>query len=323
MEWHINDLSLNGQFADYHQVRTSIELILQLRLRYRYLYNNLYTSRQLSSRQATATANLQQAIIGTQDKRFISLALQWIGKSGPFWDDHRQSHEYDHFEFMGEEVTDQGLGEAARRILANIESKVFSFRGLQRFELTPLSVQYGFSGDNLDPVLVHNDWHIEQLEVALQTTKGIECWKDVREEIIHRFDGIQFSGTVMDGLYSMPFSRVVTDRIFELLRILNRLVEETTIGSGFSPIGEEIWRNNFAGAAAGKIPLFKPESKNNQREFEAELTFVDPENPEKTIFCHWHGKIQTPQIRIHFEWPRPKNQREIKVVYIGPKITKG
>lgn len=52
------------------------------------------------------------------------------------------------------------------------------------------------------------------------------------------------------------------------------------------------------------------------------MTFSDPSPTGKKLFCPWHGKIKTPQFRIHFEWPRPAGQREIKVVYIGPKITK-
>jgi hypothetical protein len=53
------------------------------------------------------------------------------------------------------------------------------------------------------------------------------------------------------------------------------------------------------------------------------MSFVDPENPAKKFFCPWHGKIQTPQFRIHFEWPIPAHQQRLKVLYIGPKITKG
>ncbi len=28
-----------------------------------------------------------------------------------------------------------------------------------------------------------------------------------------------------------------------------------------------------------------------------------------SLLCPWHGKIKTPQFRIHFEWPRPAGQR--------------
>ncbi len=58
-------------------------------------------------------------------------------------------------------------------------------------------------------------------------------------------------------------------------------------------------------------------------EIKKDMTFTDPEDAQKGLFCSWHGKIKTPQIRIHFEWLRPKGQRSIKVAYIGPKITKG
>jgi hypothetical protein len=39
------------------------------------------------------------------------------------------------------------------------------------------------------------------------------------------------------------------------------------------------------------------------------------------IFCTWHGKVKTPQYRIHFSWPISA-VAPLYVVYIGPKITK-
>lgn len=61
----------------------------------------------------------------------------------------------------------------------------------------------------------------------------------------------------------------------------------------------------------------------NQREFCSELTFSDPENAGKFIFAHWHGKISRRFYRIHFEWPITKDMSRLKVLYLGPKITKG
>lgn len=36
-----------------------------------------------------------------------------------------------------------------------------------------------------------------------------------------------------------------------------------------------------------------------------------------------HGKVHNPlQYRIHFEWPMPKDQKNLKVLFMGEKRTK-
>jgi hypothetical protein len=35
-----------------------------------------------------------------------------------------------------------------------------------------------------------------------------------------------------------------------------------------------------------------------------------------------HGKISHRYFRLHFEWPVPSGAEQIKVLYIGPKLTK-
>ncbi|MFN0043644.1 MAG: hypothetical protein ACKVSF_10595, partial [Alphaproteobacteria bacterium] len=84
------------------------------------------------------------------------------------------------------------------------------------------------------------------------------------------------------------------------------------------PNARELRQQHFVGDRA----RFSDESARNKVEFSAAMTFVDPDNANRRIFCPWHGKIQTPQFRIHFEWPVPVGQQLLKVLYIGPKITK-
>jgi hypothetical protein len=123
----------------------------------------------------------------------------------------------------------------------------------------------------------------------------------------------------MNSLLPTPFSQLVTKRIFELLDILNRLVIESDLNGQLSETGRNLLQQHFSGDKA----WFTDESSTNKRNFKQEMTFSDPIDNSKKIFCSWHGKIKTPQVRVHFEWPRPNNQKKIKVVYIGPKITKG
>ena len=320
MEWHINDLSLDGQFADPKTFKAALEPLLQLRHRDPLLRSRLYCSRLLHTCQVTATANLRQTVVATRDRTFVGLVLGWMAKYGPFWDDDRQPNVDDYFEYETHDVTDQGLGEAARRKLVGIVANAFSFQGSQlQFTKSTLLVQQGLAEAPIANVNIDNHWKVEQLAVAAQSSKIYHSWHDVYYEIKSRFDGLIIPDNVIEALLATPFSEQVTKRIFELLRVLNYLITESDENNELSQAGKALLADHFV----GKKAWFTNESSGNKVNFKEELTFSDPDDATKKIFCPWHGKIKTPQIRIHFQWPRPAGQKEIKVVYIGPKITKG
>ncbi len=317
MEWHINDLSLSGQFADPQSFRLALEPLLQLRHRDPLLQSRLYCSRTLHACMVTAIYDLKHAVYITGDRTYIGLVLGWATKSGPFWDDVRQFEENDYFEYNRTDITDQGLGEAARRRLAHCNANVYSFQGTG-FELSPLLVQHGLPEDPLGSVNVINHWQIEQIRLALTSCRVLSCWQDVQEEINRQFNRLIVATNVMDNLMAIPFSTYVAERIFILLNVLNRLVEETNEDGSLTENGMTLFNDHFVGEKA----WFTDESEGNKIKFHQELTFLDPSDENTSIVCPFHGKIKSPQIRIHFEWPRPRGQREIKIVYIGPKITK-
>lgn len=322
MEWHINDLSLNGQFENPQEFKSVLEPLLILRNRLPLLRELLYCSRLFRERQVTAIHDLRNAVRATGDKNFINVALAWADRQGPFWDDTRQFNYNDYFEYQGKDVTEQGLGEASRRKLTGTEAKTFSFP-LEIFKTSPLTVQHGLREAPFSFIDIANQWTIDQLEAdVLESCYSSDSWNDVKREIIRRFDQLIFSDNIIEKLISVPFSKGTSERIFDLLDILNQLVKSSNSRGELSEKGREILRNYFAGTCGQRTPRFKPESPSNQHTFREKLTFKDPCNVAETLFCHWHGKIQTPQLRIHFEWPRPNGQREIKVVYIGPKLTK-
>jgi hypothetical protein len=320
MEWHINDLSLGGQFADPLAFRTALEPLLRLRLRNDLLRDRLYCSCRLHERRVTATADLRQAIFAISDQNFKRLVLEWFTKSGPFWNDNRQPNTDDFFLYETQEVTDQGLGEAARRRLAGTTANAFSFMGSPfRFDTSPLTVLQGLPECPIDTIYVDNHWTIDQLETASQSLVNYRSWHDVLTEINRRFGGLILSGDAGAALLPIPFSRPVTKRILELLHVLNSLVRESDQNGGLSQAGMMLYDNHFVGEEA----WFSDESTRNKNKFGRQMTFSHPDHPATKIFCPWHGKIKTPQIRIHFEWPRPVGQRQIRIFYIGPKITKG
>lgn len=67
--------------------------------------------------------------------------MNWLDKSGPFWDEDREENVDDYFHFEGTDVTDQGLGEAARRVLAGRQAGAYSFfDSSQRFARSVLDL---------------------------------------------------------------------------------------------------------------------------------------------------------------------------------------
>jgi len=323
MEWHINDLSIDGQFEDHIEFRATLEPLLRLRANEPELYNRLFCSQGLSQCLASGSKKIQQVILETNDQTFKMLALSWMNK-GPFWNDTREENETDLFTFQNTDVTEQGLGECARRLIAGINSNAFSFIGSSAdFKDSPLTVLQGFEEEFLGRYDVVNHWKLQQISDEIQKlkpVKKIKTWEAVKIEMEDTFDDLVFSDDVMHKIASTPFSDYIRERIFILLKVLNSLVEETEEDGNLSPEGIVLHENHFVGKKAWFTDGNTQKKKN--KKYKEKLSFKDPDKPEKDIFCPWHGKIKVNQIRIHFEWPRPVNQKKIKIVYIGPKLTK-
>lgn len=320
MEFHVNELSLSGQFATPLDFKEALEPLLRLRHTEPLLQNFLYCSRRFHECRVMRDADFSQTVRAMGDGSFLSVVLRWLNKAGPFWDDERYPNEDDLFYYESHEVTEQGLGEAARRSIAGTHAGTFSFQGsAPPFGCSPLSVIHGFPEDPITTVELDNCWDAEQVKKKIEVSVRCATWPDVLGEIIRRYDGLTFADDAMEPMLPTPFSAGVRERIFERLEVLNRLVAESDDDGKFSPTGLELLNDHFVGGKG----WFSDESPSNKDAFKKDLTFKLPDGEGEKALCSWHGKIKTPQTRIHFQWPRPKGQRKIQVVYIGPKITKG
>ena len=319
-EWHVNDLSLRGQFADPHAFRAVLEPILQLRVRRVDLRSRIFCSRSLYLRQVTYSSNLQEAIFALRDPVFKRLALEWFANGGPFWDDSRAHNPDDYFELEGEDVTNQGLGEAARRQLldAPVPANSFSFLNppANSFQRTPLLVTHGLPEEPLAVVEIKNFWVVHDIEAA--SVPRLSSWPGLLSSARTSMEFLILSEEINGHLRPCPFHAGVAQRIMQLLQILQDIARESHDDCSLNAAGLAICQKHFVGEKAS----FTDESRANKRDFENDMTFPDPTGGSTSLFCSWHGKIKIGQYRIHFEWPRPRGQRQIKVVYIGPKITK-
>jgi hypothetical protein len=143
-------------------------------------------------------------------------------------------------------------------------------------------------------------------------------WVELTEQAKNSLKGLLLSSEIAEMLTSCPFNPGVAESVQDLLRILDSVVSESKDDCSLTERGLQIREQHFV----GKNAPFSDESDTNKRAFRSDLTFRDPADPSKRIECTWHGKVSQEQFRVHFEWPRPKGQRIIKVVYIGPKLTK-
>lgn len=317
MTWFVNDLSLAGQYPTSEAFVGDLKQFLALRNRSPLLASRLFCSRTIVYRQAAPKFNLREAVNLSGDRDLIRLVLNWLTKSGPFWEDERQPAVEDYFHCHQTEVTEFGLGEAARRKLGGESTNSISFPGAG-FDYSPLPVVQGLLEEPTSTIEVENQWKWEDVQRAVEAAMPpIINWEQMLTEARGRFDHLDLVADCGDPLKSEPFSQHVVKRVFELLKVLNEYISCMAETCAPTERNHELFAQHFTGEKS----LFSDESTSNKQDFKNKLEFPDPAQPGKKIFCPWHGKINTPTYRIHFEWP-PRPNVKLRIVYIGPKITK-
>jgi hypothetical protein len=171
---------------------------------------------------------------------------------------------------------------------------------------------------------VLNVWSAEAFRArAIDALTEPTSWADLTAHLRFRFPCLLIPDAFHNNpnLQAEPFNGAIADRAQELCRHLNEFMASRNSDGSASERTNELVRTLFS-KAAGAEPLFTAESSSNQYAFKKELTFPDPNAPGRAIFAHWHGKIRHRFFRMHFEWPVPKASMQMKVLYLGPKLTK-
>jgi hypothetical protein len=318
MAFFLNELSLHGQYANVTDLKKAIDFVLQCRIEINKRNDNFYCHYQLSSSPATHNLNFKEAILQSRDQNFIRIILNWIAKSGPFWEDNRLHSEDEWLEDESKEIiTGSSLAEAAWRTTQGKESYTISFESFQ-FNKTPLKVIWKRSDENEQLIQVNNFWQLIPLKNFLSHKNPTpKTWPDLIHQCIQQYTNLTFSDDLMPKDIG-PFSKGIAEKIKELLAILNELNACFEKKGSLNQRGKQIIQDYFCGDEA----LFSDESKSNKRKFLKELTFQKTDGKE--MFCPFHGKIKFGrQYRIHFNWPKKEEPtKPLYIVYIGPKITK-
>jgi hypothetical protein len=317
MHWFVNDASLCGQYPDAAAFAKDLAAIMSARAQLPLLAQSLLCSRDLHTRPVTPSLDFRGAVYSVPKHIPLRSVLEWLTKQGPYWDDVRTPVPDDYFEHNAQDITHSGIGEAARTLLAGRDAESFSFAN-GGFNYSPIHVQHGLAESPLGVVSISNTWDVNALCRRVQSMLPAPVnWGQALAQIQRRFDGLIISSNAMEALAREPFSRYVVERLLELLAVLQEFVVCRDADGSYSARNNELIETYFSGSKA----WFTDESNTNKNIFRNEMTFCDPGNNRGYVFCPWHGKIKSPQYRIHFEWPIPQGAK-LRVFYIGPKITK-
>lgn len=320
MRFYLNEASVQGQFEDEAEFRKLLEKLLAARARSPVLAG-MRTTPALADRPVSHERSVRQVTQGWRGSPTAGALLAWVGRNGPFIHEDRLDEAEDLFHCLGVEVTDGGLGEAARRIKAGELAATVSFPGGEPdFAQSPLPVVHGFEEEPIGDYPVENFW---DMDVAV--ARGIDeqasatNWQAMVEAARQRFPSLLLPNALHEDarLAREPFDAIIRDRFYALLGYLEAYMRGRDEDGNECPEAQEILRTHFQGERA----LFSPESATNKRNFEREMTFPDPEGGAD-IFAHFHGKISHRFFRLHFDWPVPASATRLKVLYIGPKLTK-
>lgn len=323
MRWYVNDTSLQGQYEDPSHFMVILDELMALRLRFEALRTRLYVTNKFSGAAVRHGVSLRQLLQLPQYQAKQGLVLRWLASAGPFVEDERTAEDDDYFECEDRDVTDAGLGECARRIRAGEQASTFSFSGGERdFAKTPLSVYHGIPEDRLGSYEIQNLWNPGELNAALvDALPPPGSWRELVETARVCFPKL----LLPDDIYLRPtlaregFDSIISDRALILLGYLNQYMRGRRPDGSETERSQDIIREHFTGDRAA----FTGESATNREKFKDGLTFPDPSAVGSNIFAHWHGKISHRYFRLHFEWPVAPTATQLKVLYLGPKITKG
>ena len=315
MDLLFNECSLHGQFQDAKSFECSLDILMGMRNTAKKYNREILCHRQLMHSMITHDLSLPQ-IIGCIDKNKAAALRMWIGRTGPYWDDPRQHSSNDYFEYNREVVTDTAIGECAYRLIVKCKAQLISITP-SNWSTSPIEVTWHSDDQPSQGEHLVNHYTTETLETELKKADPpILSWEQMARTSQNKFDALHFSEDTFSPLSGTPFVFAAAQSMMDLLSVLNDF-KKTHGLKGRSPEGDKMYQTYFTGPRA----WYSDSSDREKRDFKNEMSFCHPEIRKEKIFAPYHGKIQTPQMRIHFSWP-VTTATPLYILYIGDKITK-
>lgn len=309
-----NDLSIHGQFHDVRSFRDAFGRLMTMRAAARRAGHEIQCHRALLAVEALPGVPMQQALQQLADNERRSV-MSWLTRIGPFWDDPRRHGGDDYLECRGAVVTDSAVGEAAFRVLHDVECGLASVTPSD-WDFSPVAVTWMREEGIDDRCASLDNWRDAEAMGRELPPASVASWRDLARSSASRFERLTFSGDCFEPLTGIPFAQSSADRVLVLLGILNRFALSFDDEGNLNDEGHDLYQAHFTG---GKD--FADSSDTEMRKFSSRLTFPHPEKNGVSLFCPWHGKESHLTLRLHFSWPI-RFREPVYVVYVGPKLTK-
>ena len=317
MELLFNDLSLREQFHDFAEFRASIGRVMEMREVAGLFGREVHCPRSVAyATRVVGDMPMQQAA-QYLDESTLSALMFWLTAHGPFLDDIRQHGGGDYFTHGDDDiVTDTAVGEAAYCLFHGIDRRLVSLAP-SAWAASPLRVTWHTEAPK--SVDVENYWERAALQQALEdAAPPMRTWGDLEGVARRRYPTLTFGENAFEPIRSTPFSNGVAERILLILRVLHDLKHSCDAQGNLTSEGQSLHDLHFVGRKA----LFSDSADWEKLQFRSELTFPNPLQAGERLFCAWHGKVKTPQIRVHYHWRPISADEPVYVMYVGPKITK-
>ena len=318
MRVFLNELALAEAWTSVPSACRILAEILNARHQQSMLRDALYCTQRMSSVLISSGKSLSHAAQELPRDMRIQL-FSWISKHGPFVEDDRQFISDDLFYFENDDVTELGIGEAARRIQAKNNVATLSPIGnlTSRFGSDGLDVVHGLREAPIARIRVPNYTDIARLvEILIALSPAPKNWADLLEICRGRFDLLHIGPNCDKTIAHFPYIPAAGRRIIRLLGILQQIMSEMDNAGRLSQTGLELHSKYFTGEKA----CFSDESESRKSQ-PKKFTFPAPDGGDN-IVCFLHGKITTATIaiRIYFDWPVDPDKKRIRIVYIGRHI---
>lgn len=320
MLFYFNEASVQGQFSDDNEFKELLEQLMIARRRSP-LLSAMRVSGSLADRPVLDGRSVRNTVQRWKGENLTRMVLAWMTRNGPFIAIDRLDEEEDLFYCQGVEVTDGGLGEAARRVKNDFDVASISFpNGEVNFAKSPLHLIHGFEDEPIAEYDVKNFWDIEEaVTAALLESEPADSWEKMVEFASNKFPLLRLPEALYQNrlLSREPFDPIIRDRFYTLLGHLHKYMSGRNHDGSENAEAQYIVSSHFHGDRS----LFSAESEQNKLRFRQRMTFPDPDGGAD-IFADYHGKISHRTFRLHFEWPVPPTAEKLKILYIGPKLTK-
>lgn len=317
MNFLMNDLSIHGQFSSASEFISSVDTLMGIRHAIRRAGRELFCHRGLKEAQVTAELTMPEAIQAMSPEKRRAWT-QWLSRLGPYWMDDRQHGDDEWLEAGdGRIVTDSAVGESAFCRVHGLLRETVSINP-SAWLLNPIPVTWRKTDGTEVIVDVPNHWSLDTVATTLENLPSpFDSWASLEQHARRTCDRLTFAQHAFVPLEGQPYAHGAAERIQIRLNILNKMCGCFDSEDNRTREGNRLYTEHFTGEKA----WFTDSSVSEKADFRSELTFPHPHKPGEYLFCTWHGKIKSPQLRIHFSWPIAANL-PLYIVYVGPKLTK-